>query len=159
MRPIHNPFRALPGYNCFACSPDNDRGLKMSFREVGEEIQCDWEPLPGFTGYGSILHGGIQATMHDEIAAWFVYVKLLTAGVTKRLEVDFQNPVELGAGAIRIAARLEGFDNGLARIKTTLHTQSGKLGSEALAVYFLFPQHIAKKKLSYPADPGLFFKG
>ena len=68
MRDIRNPFLNRPGYGCFGCSPNNEQGLRMSFAEEGEEIICSWEPDPRFAGYGGIIHGGIQATLHDEIA-------------------------------------------------------------------------------------------
>ena len=43
-----------------------------------------------FAGFHDILHGGIQATMMDEIASWVVLVKLDTSGVTYPLEYPLQ---------------------------------------------------------------------
>jgi acyl-coenzyme A thioesterase PaaI-like protein len=156
VREIQNPFVETPGYRCFGCSPGNDQGLKMSFTEEGEEILCSWEPEARFTGYGGILHGGIQATLHDEIASWVVFVKLATAGFTERLEVDYRNPVRLEAGTILLRSRIERVEGNKAFIETKLFDGRGKLGSESLAVYFTVPQHIARKRMAFPEDPSAF---
>jgi len=87
MRKISNPFTGLDGYNCFGCSPDNISGLHMTFYEDDEELVSVWDPKDHFHGYLNILHGGIQATLMDEISSWVVYIKLRTAGFTSKLNV------------------------------------------------------------------------
>ena len=90
MRDIRNPFVNDSSYGCFGCSPNNEQGLRMTFSEDGDDITCSWEPDLRFAGYGGIVHGGIQATLHDEIASWVVFVKLSTAGFTERFEIDYR---------------------------------------------------------------------
>lgn len=157
MRDIKNPFLDIPGYSCFGCSPDNQHGLRMQFAEDGDEIICNWDPKPQFAGYGSILHGGIQATLHDEIASWVVFVKLQTSGFTERLEMDYRNPVKTDAGSLCLKSKLEKMEGNKAYIRTQLWDAKGKLGSESLAVYFTLPQHIAQRKLSFPSSVEAFF--
>jgi acyl-coenzyme A thioesterase PaaI-like protein len=158
MRNISNPFVGVPGYSCFGCSPANEMGLRMSFTEDGEDILCSWNPQAHFAGYGGILHGGVQASLHDEIASWVVFVKLSTSGFTERLEMDYKNPVRVEAGTIVLKSRLERMDGNKAYIRTSLFDGKGKLGSESLAIYFTLPQHIARRKLSFPEDANAFFK-
>jgi acyl-coenzyme A thioesterase PaaI-like protein len=159
VRAISNPFVTRPDYSCFGCSPNNENGLRMSFFEDGDEIVCSWEPEPKFAGYGGILHGGIQATLHDEIASWVVFVKLSTAGFTERLELDYRNPVRMEAGKVALRSRLERAEGNRAFIRTSLFDGKGKLGSESLAVYFTLPQRIARKKFAYPEDERAFKPG
>jgi acyl-coenzyme A thioesterase PaaI-like protein len=156
VRPIPNPFVALDDYRCFGCSPSNERGLRMSFSEEGEEIVSSWAPERHFAGYGGILHGGIQATLHDEIASWVVFVKLATAGFTERLEVDYLKPVRVDSGPLALRSRLERQDGNRAFIRTMLFDGKGSLGSESLAIYFTLPQHIAKKRMAFPKEPSAF---
>jgi acyl-coenzyme A thioesterase PaaI-like protein len=158
VRDILNPFIEMPGYGCFGCSPKNDRGLRMRFTEEGDDILCSWEPESQFAGYGGILHGGIQATLHDEIASWVVFAKLSTAGFTERLEIDYRNPVRVDSGNILLKSRLERMEGNKAYIRTSLLDGKGRLGSESLAVYFTLPQRIARKKLAFPEDSSAFFK-
>ena len=51
------------------CAPLIEDGLKLEFYEDGEEIVCLWMPEARFQGWVNTLHGGIQATMLDEICA------------------------------------------------------------------------------------------
>jgi acyl-coenzyme A thioesterase PaaI-like protein len=159
VRPIRNPFVGRPGYGCFACSPGNQDGLHMSFSEDGDELVCSWEPQIKFAGYGGIIHGGIQATLHDEIASWVVFVKLATAGFTERLEVDYRSPVRVEAGTLILRSRLDHLEGNKAFIRSRLFDGAGKLGSESLAVYFTVPQHIARRKFAYPAEDSAFSEG
>ncbi len=157
MRSIRNPFVDKPGFNCFGCSPKNCDGLRMSFTEEGEEVLSSWEGADRFAGYGGILHGGIQATLHDEIASWVVFVKLKTAGFTERLEIDYRNPVRVEASPLLLRSRLDRMEGNRAFIRTSLFDSKGKLCSESLAVYFTLPQRIAIKRKAFPEDESLFF--
>jgi len=156
MRAIRNPFVNRPGYSCFGCSPNNPDGLRMAFSEEGEDVLCSWEPRPQFIGYGGIVHGGIQATLHDEIASWVVFVKMKTAGFTQRLELDYRSPVRIEAGNLSLRSRLDHVEGNLAFVRTSLFDGAGKLGSESLAVYFTLPQHIARRKFAYPESDSAF---
>src|SRR5690554_7450779 len=49
-----------------------------------------------------ILHGGIQATLMDEAAAWVVFVCLKTAGLTTELTTRYLKPVYIENGQITI---------------------------------------------------------
>jgi acyl-coenzyme A thioesterase PaaI-like protein len=158
VREIRNPFAGMPGYHCFGCSPDNVQGLKMSFTEEGDEILCSWTPDAHFAGYGGILHGGIQAALHDEAASWIVFTKMHTAGVTERLEMDYRNPVRMDLGNVILRSNLEKTEGNKAFIRSRLFDGKGKLGSESLAIFFTLPRHIARKKMSFPDDPAVFFK-
>jgi len=65
---LKNPYAEFKEYNCFGCSPTNPSGLRMEFHEEGENIVSRWSPGHDHQGFHDLLHGGIQATMMDEIA-------------------------------------------------------------------------------------------
>lgn len=147
---ILNPYRELPGYRCFGCSPDNPAGLRMEFQDEGEYIVSHWDPRPEFQGYLNVLHGGIQATLLDEIASWVVMVHLKTGGVTARMETRYLKRVMVDEGPIRIRARLLEHHHRLANIQAELFNASGELACEATVQYFLMPEKMAREKLAYP---------
>ena len=93
MKAISNPYVGREGYHCFACSPDSEIGLRMRFHKDGEDVVCRWQPRQELEGYTGVLHGGIQTTLMDEIASWWVFVNRGTAGATAHLDVDFRRPV------------------------------------------------------------------
>lgn len=128
----------------------------MKFKEEDELVICDWEPLPRFEGYHTVLHGGIQGTLMDEIASWCVQVKLRTAGVTSRMNVKYRSPVYTTKGTIQLKAQLKGIRKNFADIYVSL-SQDGSICSEADLVYFVFPEKVAKRRLHYP-DFDHFFK-
>jgi uncharacterized protein (TIGR00369 family) len=147
---IKNPFHKLEGYNCFGCSPDNALGLRMHFRIEGDEVLCDWEPEDHLQGWVGILHGGIQATLMDEIASWYVFVMLQTAGVTSKMEVKLIRPVKMDLAPFRLRAKLLEMKRNVAIIQVRLYMNDGTLGAESLMHYFTYPQNIAHEKLYYP---------
>jgi acyl-coenzyme A thioesterase PaaI-like protein len=153
MRKINNPFTSLASkedYNCFGCSPFNETGLQLEFWEDGNEIIAKWKPKKSFEGWMNVLHGGIQATLMDEIASWLVFIKLKTAGVTSGLKINYIKPVYISRGIITLHARLSGFNKPLAKIKCTLSDGVGTQCAEAEAEYFCYPEKIAKAKFKYP---------
>ncbi|MBN2571817.1 MAG: PaaI family thioesterase [Ignavibacteriales bacterium] len=150
MKKIINPFIGKENYNCFGCSPHNQVGLQMEFIDEDKQIVCEWEPKQHLQGYNNILHGGIQATLMDEIASWFVYAKLETGGVTSRISVRYKRPVFTNKGKIKITAELKEVNKNLANILTKIIDADGKLCSEAEVQYYILPKEQAVEKLKYP---------
>ena len=128
MDKIKNPYLHLhdEGYNCFACAPWNPVGLHMEFFEDGEDIVSFWEPGLNYQSWLNTLHGGIQATLLDETAGWYITRKMQTAGVTSSMNVRYRHNVPAGPGVkLEIRARL-------------------KESTTAELTYFTFPQEKAK---------------
>jgi acyl-coenzyme A thioesterase PaaI-like protein len=88
--------------SCFACGPDNPRGLHLNFQknEVGEMV-AEWIPESEVEGFRGIVHGGIVSTALDEAMSKAVAAtgeKALTA----ELRVRFRHQV---ASGIRVCLR------------------------------------------------------
>ena len=145
-----NPFERLDGYHCFGCSPRNPVGLALRFKDEGDEISTVWQTRPEFEGFSGVLHGGIQATLHDEIASWFVFAKLGTAGFTSDLSVRYLSPVYTANGAVSLRTRLLSNDGRRAVMHTTLYDGKGKACSESEVAYAIVPEHIARRKFNHP---------
>lgn len=147
---LKSPYDGLPGYNCFGCSPANSSGLKMKFYEEGDEILSSWAPDLHFQGFHDILHGGIQATMMDEIASWVVFVKLDTAGVTYQLKTRFRKPVRLSKGTVTLRAKIAQVQRKIASIEVSLLDGQGAICSEGMVDYFLLSREKAEKEMHFP---------
>lgn len=150
MRKIVNPFIKSENYSCFGCSPRNPFGLKMDFFEEGDEVISIWKPDNRYEGFNNVLHGGIQATLMDEIASWVVFVKLKTGGFTSNLNVSYKNNLLIDKGDITLRASLKEMEKNIAHITVSLYDGNDKLCSEAVASYFTLPEKIATAKLRYP---------
>ena len=157
-RLINNPYTKLEGYNCFGCSPGNDLGLQLHFYEEGEFVKSVWKPKPHFAGYKNILHGGIQATLLDEIASWAVQIKLKTAGVTANLDLRYRKPVFVDKGEITLQAKIEEFSKRIANVQVALINADGNICCDGIVKYFVYPEQIAREKLYYPEFEKFFIK-
>ena len=157
MRKILNPYTKVEGYNCFACSPNNENGLQMQFVEDGEYLICEWQPRGFLQGYNNILHGGIQATLMDEIASWFIQIKLNTAGVTSNMNLRLRKTVPSDRGNLKLRAWLKEVRRNLVDVNVELINPDGKTGANGVVTYFTFPPDVAKEKLHFP-DHDEFFE-
>ena len=156
MRKIENPFVNLDGYICFGCSPDNIQGLQMEFFEDEEQVVCFWEPKHHLQGYLNILHGGIQATLMDEIASWIIHVKLKTAGVTTKINCSLLKPVYTNKGKLTITAKIIKVEKRLVTVYTQILDAEKEMCADAEVQYYVYPEEIAKKKLMFPGYEKFF---
>lgn len=140
----------LENYKCFGCDPNNPIGLKMQFRLEGETVVSEWTPDDNLQGWVGVLHGGIQATLMDEIASWWVFVNMKTSGVTSKMEVNLLKPVRMHRAPIILKAKLKEMIKNTAVIHVELFTNDGELCAESLMHYFTYPVEIAKRRLFYP---------
>jgi len=144
MKKLINPYANKEGYNCFGCSQDNPIGLHLEFWEDGDDIVTVWKPSDNYAGWVSTLHGGIIATIMDEVASWVVSRKLQAAGVTSHLEVKFRRPVSTLEPHITVRGHLADSVRNYHTVKLTLHDSTGALCDEGKAVYCVFPPQHAR---------------
>lgn len=155
-RKIKNPFEGGDGYYCFGCAPQNHHGLKMEFVDEGEWVTARWRPRNFFQGYKNVLHGGIQSTLMDEIASWYVYAKMNTAGVTSKMEIRYKKPVYVNRGDLTIKAKLVGVNRNLADFHVELRDNDDNLCAEAKVQYFTFSEKIARERYWYPGSDAFY---
>jgi uncharacterized protein (TIGR00369 family) len=153
---LNNPYARRPDYHCFGCSPVHPSGLRMEFYEDGEELVCNWEASPDFQGFHDILHGGIQATMMDEIASWVVFTQLDTAGVTYRMSTRYRRPVHISRGTVTLRARMVKQQRNIVSIAVRLFDGEGTLCSEGTVEYFLIPRERAVREMHYPGKEAFY---
>jgi len=91
------PELAVDDY-CFACGGANPKGLHLTFRFEGDDYVCDFTPEKEYQGWTDILHGGIVATVLDEVMTRLLWEKKLNA-VTAELHVRLRRPVPVGQPA------------------------------------------------------------
>ncbi len=155
-RRILNPFAGLGSYQCFGCDPHNPIGLKLQFVLRDDEVIATWAPRPDLEGYPGFIHGGIQATLADEIGAWYVYAVYATVGITKSLEIHYKRPALVSAGPFTIRARGERDGRRYARIHVTLESAANEVCAEAECVYAIVGEAVARSRFSFPGKEAFF---
>ena len=149
MKKIINPWRGLEGYRCFGCDPNSPQGLRMEFYEEGDEVVSRWRPRPEFQGWVDTLHGGIQATLADEISSWVVFRKFQTSGVTSKMEVRYLRPIHTTDDHVLLRARVAEQRRNLVRIDVRIFDAQEVLCTEASCLYFLFPKEKAHRDFHF----------
>ncbi len=80
---------------CFVCGQKNKIGLKARFFWDGEKAVCDVIADEIYAGYKNIFHGGIVATLLDEIMIKALLAEDIFA-VTAEITVRYKKPVYSG---------------------------------------------------------------
>ena len=80
-------------WNCFACSPDHPKGLRLKFEEVGDRVRTSFHLGDDYTGTGGVIHGGIIATVFDEAMAWCLLRFEKKLHFTAKLETRYRKPI------------------------------------------------------------------
>ena len=157
-RKIRNPFD--PADNpCFGCSTSNPAGLKLVFEEDDRALYAEWNPDPWFQGYINVLHGGIIATLLDETAAWCVYIKAGTSGVTSSMTVRYLKPVHINKGKVCIEVSLVSQEGRKAILAGRLLDGEGRVCAEADLDYFIYPETVARQRYHYPGREAFCYPG
>jgi uncharacterized protein (TIGR00369 family) len=121
------PFE-LAEHNCFACGVLNQHGMGLVLHVEQGRAWTELVLEDRFEGWSGIAHGGILATILDEVMAWAL-VGEGNWGLTARMAIDFRRPVPVG-----VAIRAEGQ---VTRTRRRLVETSGRIvdraGGEELA--------------------------
>lgn len=81
---------------CFACGTDNPVGLHLDPTEMdGDEAIARYDPIAHHGGAGESLHGGLAATVLDEIMVWAGILTHRVLTVTGTMEMRFRRPVSV----------------------------------------------------------------
>lgn len=158
MRRIRNPFAENNNgdYCCFGCAPGNKFGLNLEFWDRGEEVVAFWTPETRFEGFHDVVHGGIQSTLMDEIASWYIFAKCGTAGVTSGMDIRFLKPLRVSGGEVMLSARLREHARRFATVACKLTDKEGNTYASADVRYYLFPESEAREKFRYPGAAAFF---
>ena len=149
MKKIVNPWESLAEYNCFGCCPTNELGLKMEFYEDGDDIVSTWHPTQNHQGWINTLHGGIQATLADEISSWVIFRKFQTSGVTSKMEIKYLKPINTTEDHLTLRARVKEQKRNIVFIDVDILNSADELCTKATCVFFTFPKEKAHKEFHF----------
>ncbi len=134
------PPKPEPEYRgCFACGSDNPRGIHLEPRDENSEAVAVFIPDAALEGYHGVTHGGLIATVLDEIMVWSARFAADTAAVTGEMTVRYLKPVSTG---VRYTARGRVTENKgrLIRTEGTLANEAGVIVARAQAKLFAVKQ-------------------
>ena len=136
---------------CFGCGPNNPRGMKLHFAREGDSVVTTFTPTTGLDGPPGIFHGGLQATLCDEVAGWGLVGLLGRMGFTTSMNVRYMRPVRLGV-PVEARAKIASQKGPIVTLRVTL-AQEGKVGCTARVSYALPTAEAAEHTMQQPLDP------
>lgn len=153
---LYNAYEVHEDYYCFGCAQANANGLQCEFYDEGEYVTCRWMPRREFQGFMGVLHGGIQATLMDELACWNIFAKKQTAGVTVDMQVKYRKTVYTDKGELFLRSKITEDNNRLVKMHVELFNNDGTLGCEGEVVYRIFPEEVAARRLGWVGIEGFY---
>ena len=139
-REIPNHWRG----SCFGCSKTNTHGLRLRFwlSEQGCFTKCT---IPDhLCGIDGLVHGGILATLLDEVGEWTIISRLGRFGMTREISIRYLKPVQTNTELL-VEGRIISHDDRNGDLRGTVHSVDGELLTESESKW-IFPSlsNIAK---------------
>ena len=94
-------------HTCFVCGESNPHGLNLRFWEDGDVVRARFTPGAEHAGFKGVTHGGLLATVLDEIMVWACAVRTKRFAYCAEMTVRFLRPVAPGAELTAIGRLVE----------------------------------------------------
>lgn len=130
-------MRELPHtHSCFVCGESNPHGLKLRFHTDGRVVTTRFTPRPEHIGFKGVVHGGVIATVLDEIMVWACAVNTRRFAFCAELNVRFLKPLPPGTEVVVEAELSENRRDRIFQTVGKVRTAEGQLLAEATGKYF-----------------------
>jgi uncharacterized protein (TIGR00369 family) len=121
--------------SCFVCGESNSVGLKLEFETDEKIVRAVFTPQPQHTGFKHAVHGGLLATVLDEIMSWACAVQTKQWGYCGELTVRFREPARPGKTLIAIGEMVENRRGRIFEAKGELRTPEGTVVATSTGKY------------------------
>ena len=153
-------LRELPHtHSCFVCGESNPAGLNLRFETDGQIVQARFLPRPEHVGFRETVHGGLIATVLDEIMVWACAVRTRRFAFCAELSVRYLRPVRPGQ-ALLLRGEFEA--NRRERIfetKAELLDEAGQPLASATGKYVPVKEtDVTKMAADFVGDPAWVFR-
>ncbi len=145
---------AFADHNCFACGRDNAIGMRLKI-ELGEGVaRTTWVGGHDYVGWSDKLHGGIIATLLDEVMAW-APSSFDSWAVTAEMNVRYRSPA-LPGETLEATGRVVERRRRIYRVAGEVRGADGRLVAEGSGRYLgASPTEKANLKREYGTAPGV----
>ncbi|MCP5518130.1 MAG: PaaI family thioesterase [Verrucomicrobiales bacterium] len=125
--------------SCFVCGQHNAAGLRLSFETDGRSVRGRWVPQPEHVGFKGTIHGGLSATLLDEVMTWACGVSAGKFCFCAEMTVRYLRPLAPGR-EVEVCAELVANRRGkLLEARAELRGPDGVLHCAATGKYVPMP--------------------
>jgi len=122
-------------HSCFVCGESNAIGLNLRFETDGHIVRTRFTPRPEHVGFKQVVHGGIIATLLDEIMAWAMAVGARRFGYCAELTVRYLKPLRPGEEVLVFGELVANRGNRVFDTKGEVKDKAGDILATATARY------------------------
>src|SRR5438477_8188760 len=140
--------------SCFVCGESNPIGLKLRFETDGRIVQTHFQARAEHVGFRQTVHGGIIATLLDEIMVWACAVQTKRFSFCAKLNVRFLNALKPGEEVIASAELVTNRRGKVFEPKGELRSAGGVLLATATGKYLpIKAEAAAEMAVDFVGDP------
>lgn len=110
--------------SCFVCGEANPHGLNLRAQTDGQIVQAQFVPGQEHIGFRQTVHGGLIATLLDEVMVWACAVRTKRFAYCAELSVRFLNPLRPGEPVLAVAELVADRRGRLFEAKAELRTNA-----------------------------------
>lgn len=126
-------------HSCFVCGESNPGGLKLRFHTDGRQVTASFTPRAEHIGFKGVVHGGLLATVLDEIMVWACAVQTRRFAFCAELNVRFVHPLTPGEEARVTGELVENRRNRIFAAHGTVRNLAGDILAEGTGKYMPIP--------------------
>ena len=132
---------------CFVCGDNNPIGLNLRFETDDEVARCWFTPRPEHSGFQDTVHGGVTATVLDEVMVWAVGVKLRRFVYCAEMTVRYVNPGRPGVRMMGLGKLVLNRRDRIFETEGELRTEQGLLVATSTGKYLPVPDSVTDRVL------------
>jgi uncharacterized protein (TIGR00369 family) len=154
-------MRTLPHTkSCFVCGEANPHGLNLRSETDGRIVQAHFVPRQEHVGFRDTVHGGLIATLLDEVMVWACAVRTKKFAYCAELNVRFLIPLKPGERALAVAELVVDRRGRLFEANAKLRSDSGKILATAAGKYLPIREAtVTEMAADFVGDPQWVFLG
>ena len=129
--------------NCFACGKTNPIGPKLEFSINSEnQVETFFTPPKEWSGWGEIVHGGLQTVILDEISAWAIVLLIKKFTLTINARVEFLRPLYVDE-QLKATAEIEKIEDDIIYVSSVILNERKKICTKGRFIFKV----VSKEKL------------
>jgi uncharacterized protein (TIGR00369 family) len=128
--------------SCFVCGEANPAGLNLRFETDGRVVTTRFVPRIEHAGFKKTIHGGILATLLDEIMVWACAVRTQRFAFCAELNVRYLKSVRPEEEVVAIGELVNNRRNKLFEAKAELQNLDGEILTTASGKYMPIQQSL-----------------
>ena len=131
-------METLPSYKaCFVCGKENRHGLRLQFFADQHSVRGVFRPRDYLCGYPGVVHGGILASVADEVMWWAASWKRAASCVTVELNLKYLKPTPTER-EFELTARVKSEKKRIVEVEGEVRDKGGEVYAAAWGKYLIF---------------------